>query len=725
MKSLILIIAMVASIGTAKAQLNVSDAQYYSENYLVNPSFEQGKKGWFLADGTWTTSTIGAQVAHLKSAAAISISAETLDFRQTITVPAGAASLPGKVSVSIKTTVTELAFCVEVNNVTAECTLVNSDGNYHNYILNVEALGATNTILKIISFSAKTGDIYVDDAKIAVRKDFNVDDQDENGELISNSGFEKNVFTNVSCTNATIEHVDAVAGGKNNLYALEITATGTPWSCDIDGTGGQGTGFAVLQSVATVGADAEFCILANGVEQACHESNILTTKSETFTIPTALDATENSIRIKGTSASNVVTVDKASIKAGQLTTTGYYREQLLNLTGSGNFTGGTLKIVSDGQSATLSIVSQATHATSAAPNSATGAIPVWARPDSTKGTVYSFGSTNTAYWFFVQPDGTFGFRYYTNATTQSRTVSDTTPTISYALPEAQTVQSFNSVVYGSQLIATSSTAQSVSTEATIQFSSSDVKNATFASDQLTIEQSGWYEITFDSQLTRVATNSSNIQVDAFIRINSTNFGTCRRIVRYQDTSLSTSAGSVQFSSINCPHISYLSKGDVVSVRGLAAADVNFGSRTLIVKRIMNPNGEPLSGVFEGYPQARGEKKRIIYGYASFGQATDGSECSSSPCVRYRDFGDIGRNISVTRSGLGDYNVTASGFAPNAPLFCSVSGSSGAAIRDCSPSNSNFLSNSSGVATFNVLCFVKTGSVAADNYLTIKCEGEAP
>jgi hypothetical protein len=416
----------------------------------------------------------------------------------------------------------------------------------------------------------------------------------ETGELIANAGFEEDDLSNVSCTNATVTRVASITGGANNEWALQITATAPTWFCDITGSGSEGTGFAKLQAKATVGSDAEFCILANGVEQACHESNILTSKSETFTIPTALNATENSIRIKGTSASNVVTADKASMKAGQLTTTGYYREEIITLVNSGaNNISGTIRVQSDGQKVLLSFESL-THTSSGNLLTATGVIPSWAIPSQQQPNIYE--SITQIRRVAAYADGSIQFIYYDYAGgTQARTNTGI-GSVTYPVAEAQTVQSFNSMVYGSDLLVSETAVQTVSTEATVTFGTiEEIHNGTFSSNVFTVNHSGYYQFDFETYLFRVNTDSAAHAIEAFFRINGSNISTpCIRTMRYDDTSLATSAESTTRSSISCTSKRFLTKGDQVSVRASAGQSVEISRKVFSVTRIMNPYGEPAS-----------------------------------------------------------------------------------------------------------------------------------
>jgi hypothetical protein len=551
-----------------------------------------------------------------------------------------------------------------------------------------------------------------------------LDRQVEVGELIPNNGFERTDLSAVSCTNATITRVADIAGGEFNDHALQITATGTPWSCDIDGAGGQGTGFAQLQSIAMVASDAEFCILTNGVEQACHVSNILTSKSETFSIPTVLDGAENSIRIKGTSASNVVTADKASMKAGQLTTTGYYREAIIDIAGSGEFTTGVIKVTSNGETATISPTTTLTHPSDSSPSTAVGSIPSWALPSETKGNISWFVNGDSLQVFSVATNGTFTVRHL-NTTYGStvRTSVTSTGTLTYQLAEAQTVRSFNSVVYGSKLLATSSTTQTISTVQTVTFSSATTSNGTFASNQFTVDQSGWYEFKIRSQMNRVAGSSAGTTAVMDFRVNSTVVNAaCEQRMRFDSTSLATSADSTRYPPIFCFHEQFLTKGDVVDLRFSSSdGSIELLSRTFSLTRTMNPNGEPVSAVIEGYPRFTGEKKNYNTGWASFGTGNSATSCTTGICGKYEVEG-IGSGMSLVFSATGVYDFESTGWAAGASVYCT---SEPSLARKCNLPPANMVADGSGVVTSTLSCYSLTADALANAAIKISCTGAAP
>jgi hypothetical protein len=63
----------------AKAQLRPSESQYLIEKgALINPGFEQGKKGWTLVNGTFALGNTSLLAKH----ASVSVSGEVLNFSQ-------------------------------------------------------------------------------------------------------------------------------------------------------------------------------------------------------------------------------------------------------------------------------------------------------------------------------------------------------------------------------------------------------------------------------------------------------------------------------------------------------------------------------------------------------------------------------------------------------------------------------------------------------------------
>lgn len=323
MRFIFLIFTLLFSVGV-EAQLNVSDAQYSSENFLVNPSFEQGKKGWTLVNGSWLNTQVASNVAHFKSSAAITVTGQILDFSQTITVPSGSASLPGLASISVKNTVADLFFCAEVNNVTEGCVALKTDGAYHTYVLDVQVLGATNTILKLVSFAVATGTIYADDAKLVVDKSA----LSGSNSLLKNPDFE-GTLEEFACTNATAEIVPSTIPTVDSVRMFQMTVTGVGGYCDFIATTGakfEGLPFKIGGLFQTELVDVEYCTLVNGTEDNCIPVSAIADDAtdpfnQPFSTQSLSGATSAGVRIKTTVAtSGVINLDKLKLELGGLPT---------------------------------------------------------------------------------------------------------------------------------------------------------------------------------------------------------------------------------------------------------------------------------------------------------------------------------------------------------------------------------------------------------------------
>lgn len=146
---------------------------------------------------------------------------------------------------------------------------------------------------------------------------------------------------------------------------------------------------------------------------------LVTTASDTITVtlPTAADNDKRQITIKKVdSGAGSVTVDGEGAETidGETTLSipfqynhatlvcdgsswhiidlRIYRNEILNATGSGDFTGGLVRISRINNIVTVTCQSQITFASSSSPASAVGFIPDWARPPNSIWNVYAFNS---------------------------------------------------------------------------------------------------------------------------------------------------------------------------------------------------------------------------------------------------------------------------------------------------------------------------------------------
>ena len=140
-----------------------------------------------------------------------------------------------------------------------------------------------------------------------------------------------------------------------------------------------------------------------------------------------------------------------------------------------------------------------------------------------------------------------------------------------------------------------------------------------------------------------------------------------------------------------------------------------------------PTNNTFIAELSGTPRIKGERGAFIEGWASFGGATDGSICDSSPCTRYGAVGDVGNGMSMVRTSASSRTLTVSGFKVGAKVMCfgnSQNGSGGRReLHLASPSL--FIADSNGeVADIAVGNWTLSG-VQEDGYYTIHCKGEAP
>lgn len=112
-------------------------------------------------------------------------------------------------------------------------------------------------------------------------------------------------------------------------------------------------------------------------------------------------------RVRRVSAKAPAGVKKAS--DGESGLIPYYNEAAV--TPGGDFSGGSVKVVRIGSTVTVSFP-LLNHASSVAPASASGIIPVWARPSDDRRNVYNADANSVSCNVEVQADGDFVLRYY-------------------------------------------------------------------------------------------------------------------------------------------------------------------------------------------------------------------------------------------------------------------------------------------------------------------------
>lgn len=145
---------------------------------------------------------------------------------------------------------------------------------------------------------------------------------------------------------------------------------------------------------------------------------------------TNFQATPNDVDLK---AFGDRVLDLESLDSNQ---SGFVRSQTINVTGSGNFTGGSIKVIRIGDVVTISSAGNAdlTHASAASAASAAGLLPTWARPGQFTTNVSDLNGS----WLTrveVSANGTLGFSYrdYAGAGSNQTGTDNRQFTISYTV----------------------------------------------------------------------------------------------------------------------------------------------------------------------------------------------------------------------------------------------------------------------------------------------------
>lgn len=87
-----------------------------------------------------------------------------------------------------------------------------------------------------------------------------------------------------------------------------------------------------------------------------------------------------------------------------------YKEEIIDLTDSNNFTAGEIKVVRFCNLVLISALSELTHSSSATPSSSAGTVPSWARPIDQQANIYTMdGSVISRIQAFT--DGTIATNY--------------------------------------------------------------------------------------------------------------------------------------------------------------------------------------------------------------------------------------------------------------------------------------------------------------------------
>jgi hypothetical protein len=162
MKAFILALFTFLSIDMAFSQPVPSEAQYQlNQNKLLNPGFEQGRRGWTSAAGT-LTATAANGVDDGVNAGCVTLSSQTLNVHQII--PVGNLRGQGEVSTEAYATVAGAQVCSVVDNVDVNCSPVENLSAWRNRKEIGFVAGTTNYGIRYRTSAPVTGTFCLDSA---------------------------------------------------------------------------------------------------------------------------------------------------------------------------------------------------------------------------------------------------------------------------------------------------------------------------------------------------------------------------------------------------------------------------------------------------------------------------------------------------------------------------------------------------------------------------------
>jgi hypothetical protein len=266
---------------------------------------------------------------------------------------------------------------------------------------------------------------------------------------------------------------------------------------------------------------------------------------------------------------------------------GEVRTALIPANGSGGFTGGTVRVSKIGNQVTINTDTDLTHALSSSVSSASGFIPVWARPTSSKDNVFAMAGS-VVQRVRIQSNGTLSVDSRDWAGAGINTISAAGLVISYTTSEdSNGIQgfAFDTTVAASY---TDTSGQAVVSNTQILWNNKvyDTHNMyDSATGRFTIPMSGTYLLTVSTTTDSVAATVGNDY-----RVDLQNFTTAQ-LRRCGNRDFAYAATARAYSS-SCTFIYKINKGDQIRAiwaESLPAVNLstNAEQNTIAIQRIGN------------------------------------------------------------------------------------------------------------------------------------------
>jgi hypothetical protein len=564
-----------------------------------------------------------------------------------------------------------------------------------------------------------------------------LDPQITTNTLLLNGDFESSLIE-YACTDATGAIVAATLDTPNNNGMFQMTVTGAGGYCDFiypTGTKFEGLPFKIGGLFQTELVDVEYCTLVNGVEDNCIPvSAIADDTTDPFNQPfftqSLSGATSAGVRIKTTVAtSGVINLDKLKLELGGLPTSPTVNcESGLdceNKISSVFNSGGT--IISQSPTGAITSVSRVNSLVSIVlsedtnistdPSVLINIVDDVARVGKNiaydQGTrTITFNQTLTTTGANESADRTWsigiskqGLDY--KSLTQQGAVN--IGTASGALVHA--------VVAGGQSIGTSET---VFTLADSDISEISGFSFTDGSDEFTALKAGKYELAAMIPTTNSTNESTK---EARVQIDTGSGYVSRRICG----SFRNNPSSGKRGHIPCIDTFRLNSGDKIRlslISGASGTTITADAfATLQIRSVIDQ--QTIAASVEGVPKIEGEPNKVfVQGGATFAGGTVSTVCSSNPCTRYNEVGNVGRNMSVAFTATGTYELTSTGWAANVPVMCTLMSSSNINVLYLGEIITQpFTSDGSGVFVKRYRYQVLGSSTANNTTFRVHCTGQ--
>lgn len=375
-------------------------------------------------------------------------------------------------------------------------------------------------------------------------------------------------------------------------------------------------------------------------------------------------------------------VERKSIVGAWLGEATYQNEATISLAGSGDFTGGSIKVSRVGNTVTISNLSNLTFASGSLPASAAGAIPSWARPPIRRWNVYYNGS-DEIYALSVIDTGILTLRVVDyagaakNVTNQGADFS-ITYTVADSISSPAIYKSCIGLECENHIVLTYNLTTVVdqfgnSYPVVKSGSNNNTKTIDISSLGLTVAPIGNAgEATYGGVIFgQPAATSTSIEIYTYVPDTGAN-------------------------------------ADREFTVTLTKRNPDYLANRTIVQNTIEVQG--------GF-KVLGEEGVYAEGWVEFAGAAIGSDCTSSPCTAYEAVGTIGSGMSATRTGTGAYTITTTGWKNGIRPVCSIPHAGGRLVQVTRSSIA-----SSGSSTFDIIAYTSTPS-AIDTVFSVKCKGE--